>query len=100
MESVLVEMGTRINSQNAEKNTIDKQKRSAFVFINTESDDSHLAVSDLKKIEAVKELYLANGAYDIIAKVSGESFEHLRDIVQSRIRNLSNVKSTLTLTII
>lgn len=100
MENVFIEMGPEIVSQCAEKRTYSKPKRSAFVFITTESDASYLAIDDLKKIDAVKEVYIAHGAYDIIAKVSGESFDHLREIVQSRIRNLSNIKSTLTLTII
>jgi DNA-binding Lrp family transcriptional regulator len=100
LENVFVEMGPEIGGQYAEKETFEQHKRSAFVFITTESDASYLEIDDLKKIDAVKEVYLAHGAYDIVAKVSGESFDHLREIVQSRIRNLSNIKSTLTLTII
>ena len=61
---------------------------------------SHLALEDLRKIDAVKEVYLSHGAYDLVAKVSGESFENIRDIVQSRIKNLSNIRSTLILTVI
>ena len=93
-------MGAEISSQYSEEEAIAKPKRSAFVFITTESDASHMALEDLRKIAEVKEVYLARGAYDLVAKVSGESFDHLREIVQSRIRNLSNVKSTLTLTVI
>lgn len=96
----MVDMGTEISSKYSEEETFNKPKRSAFVFITTESEASHLALEDLRKIEEVKEVYLAHGAYDLVAKVSGESFEHLREIVQSRIRNLSNIKSTLTLTVI
>jgi DNA-binding Lrp family transcriptional regulator len=100
LEKVFVEMGPEIGGQYAEKENFDKHKRSAFVFITTELEANYLAIEDLKKIDAVKEVYLAHGAYDIVAKVSAESFDHVREIVQSRIRNLSNVKSTLTLTII
>lgn len=64
------------------------------------ADGTHLTLEDLRKIDEVKEVYLAHGAYDLIAKVSGESFDQLREIVYTRIRNLSNIKSTLTLTII
>ena len=92
-------MGTAISSRYSEEK-IEKPKRSAFVFITTESDACHIAVEDLRKIDEVKEVYLAHGAYDIVAKVTGESFDHLREIVESRIRNLSNIKSTLTLTLI
>ena len=79
---------------------MDKPKRSAFVFITTDADSSHLALEDLRTIDEIKEVYLAHGAYDLIAKVSGESFENLREIVHKRIGNLSSIKSTLTLTII
>ena len=100
LENVFVEMKPEIGGQYPEKETFDKHKRSAFVFITTESEANYLAINDLKKIDAVKEVYLAHGAYDIVAKVSAESFDHVREIVQSRIGNLSNIKSTLTLTII
>ncbi len=100
MENVLVDMGAKISSKYSEEETFNKPKRSAFVFITTESDDSHLALEDLRKIDEVKEVYLAHGAYDLVVKVSGESFDYLREIVSTRIRNLSNIKSTLTLTLI
>ena len=54
----------------------------ALLFLSLhESDSSHVALEDLRKIDEVKEVYLAHGAYDLIAKVSGESFDHLREIV-------------------
>ncbi len=93
-------MGTEFSSRYSENEVSTKPKRSAFVFITAESDACHVAIEDLRKISEVKEVYLAHGAYDIVAKVTGESFEHLKEIVESRIRNLSNIKSTLTLTLI
>jgi len=78
----------------------EKPKRSAFVFITADSDSSRLALEDLKRIDEVQEVYLARGAYDIVAKISGESLEHLREDVLKKIRNLSSIKSTLTLTIV
>jgi DNA-binding Lrp family transcriptional regulator len=100
LENVLVDMDAEISSKYSEQETFNKPKRSAFVFITTESEASHLALEDLRKIVEVKEVYLARGAYDLVAKVSGESFDHLREIVSTRIRNLSYIKSTLTLTLI
>ncbi len=100
MENVFVDMGTEISSSFSEKKPSVKPKRSAFVFITTESDESYLTLEDLRKIDEVKEVYLARGAYDLVAKVSGESFDHLREIVHTRIGNLSNIRSTLTLTLI
>ena len=99
MENVFVDVGAEVFSKISEK-AVEKTKRSAFVFITTESDSSYLALEDLRKIDEVKEIYLAHGAYDLVAKLSGESFDHLREVVHTRIRNLSNIKSTLTLTVI
>lgn len=77
-----------------------KQKRSAFIFITTQSNECQEAFEDIRKINSVDEVYLSRGAYDIIAKVSGESLEFLREEVLKQIRNISSIKSTLTLTVI
>lgn len=77
-----------------------KPKRSAFVFITAESDCCADAFEDLKLIDGVEEVYLSRGAYDIVAKVNGDSLEHLREVIFKRIKNLTSIKSTLTLTVI
>jgi DNA-binding Lrp family transcriptional regulator len=100
LESIFVGMGEEVGSEYSEENIFKKPKRSAFVFITTESDSSSMALEDLRKIREVEEVYLAHGAYDLVAKVSGESFDHLREITLRQIRNLSSVKSTLTLTLV
>ena len=78
----------------------EKPKRSAFVFITAESDSTNLALEDLRKIDAVAEVYLARGEYDLVAKIKGESLAFLTENVLKRIKNLSSIKSTLTLTLI
>ena len=93
-------MGTAVSSQFIREESGGKPKRSAFVFITTDPDAGNGALEGLRQIAEVKEVYLAHGAYDIVAKITGESFDALREIVQSRIKNLRNIKSTLTLTII
>jgi DNA-binding Lrp family transcriptional regulator len=100
LENVFVDMGTEVNSQFSREEPVAKPKRSAFVFITTDSDGGHGALEGLRQIAEVQEVYLAHGAYDIVAKVTGESFDALREIVQSRIKNMRNIKSALTLTII
>jgi DNA-binding Lrp family transcriptional regulator len=100
LESIFVDKGEEVGSEYSEENISKKPKRSAFVFITTESDASIMALEDLRKISEVEEVYLANGAYDLVAKVSGESFDHLREIELKQIRDLSSIKSTLTLTIV
>ena len=98
MENVLVEQRPIINATGEVPGL--KPKRSAFIFITAESESSHMALADLKKIDEVQEVYLSLGAYDLVAKVRGESLDDIRDSVLKRIRNISSIKSTLTLTII
>ena len=94
------DLGNQTSSQPTEEATYERLRRSAFVFITTELDSSQAAIDDLRKIDEVNEVYLSHGVYDLIAKVSSDSIDHLREIVQKRIRNLCNVKSALTLTIV
>jgi DNA-binding Lrp family transcriptional regulator len=77
-----------------------KPLRQAYVFINTETETYAAALEDLKRIEGVEEVYSSRGMYDIIARVSGDSLENLRDLVFRRIKNIENIKSTLTLMVI
>ena len=78
-------MGATIDIKSAMDKT-QTSMRQAFVFITAEPDSSKGAIEDLKKVEGVVELYNSGGAYDIIAKVNGESLEHLRDIILNRLR--------------
>jgi DNA-binding Lrp family transcriptional regulator len=75
-------------------------KRHAFVFITTEPDSMKRVIKDLKQVNGITELYPANGVYDIVAKASGESLEHLREVVLKNIKKLDSINSTLTLLVI
>ena len=99
MENVFVDRAATISASASDEAPL-KLKRSAFVFITADSESSHIALEDLRRMSEVQEVYLARGAYDLVAKVSGESLEHLREDVLKRIRGLHSVKSTLTLTVI
>ena len=54
-------------------------------------------LSELKSLESVKEIRGLFGSYDIIVKLEATSEEELKDIVVSKIRNLKNIRTTLTL---
>jgi DNA-binding Lrp family transcriptional regulator len=99
LENVFVDRTATISAIASDEAHL-KPKRSAFVFITADSESSHIALEGLRKMAEVQEVYLAHGAYDLVAKVSGESLEHLREDVLKRIRSLHSVKSTLTLTVI
>ncbi len=99
LENVFIDLGAQINAVYPE-GEIMKLKRNAFVFINAEPNAGKSTFDDLKKVEGVKEMCLSNGAYDYVVKVSGESLDHLREIICKQIKNLSNIKLTLTLMVI
>jgi len=71
----------------------------AFVLINVESGSEEEIIEKLKKVPGVIEAYYSYGVYDIIAKVRADSMERLKDMVTRNIRNINNVRSTLTLII-
>jgi DNA-binding Lrp family transcriptional regulator len=103
LEEVFAEMhGAQISSSFPveQSRSEEKLERSAFVFITAELGSSNAAFEDLRQIDGVKEIYYSRGAYDLIAKVSGKSMEHLREIVFRQIKSLSSIKATLTLTVI
>jgi DNA-binding Lrp family transcriptional regulator len=100
LENAFADLSTQTNAEFFERESFEKPKRNAFVFITAEPDSSQIALEDLKHIGEVKEVYLSYGTYDIVAKVSGESLEHLREIVSKQIKNLSSIRSALTLMVI
>jgi DNA-binding Lrp family transcriptional regulator len=71
----------------------------AFVLINAELGKEERILKELRSIESVKEAHFVYGVYDIIAKVEAESMEKLKEIVTFKIRRLTDVRSTLTMTV-
>lgn len=72
----------------------------AFVLINTEIGTESEVLEALKKIDAVKEAYTTYGVYDVVAKVSADTMENLKEIVTWNVRRLNKVRSTLTMIVI
>jgi DNA-binding Lrp family transcriptional regulator len=71
----------------------------AFVLINAELGKEKGILKELRSISSVKEAHFVYGVYDIIAKVEAESMEKLKEIVTFKIRRLTDVRSTLTMTV-
>ena len=69
----------------------------AFVLINVESGTEEEVIKDLRAIDGVVESYFSYGVYDIISKVKADSLDALKDLITLRVRNISKVRSTLTL---
>jgi DNA-binding Lrp family transcriptional regulator len=71
----------------------------AFVLINAELGKEESILKELRSIDNVKEAHFVYGVYDIIAKVEGDTMEKLKEIVTFKIRRLTDVRSTLTMTV-
>ena len=70
----------------------------AFVLINCELGSEEHIISELKTFSDVKKVQGTFGAYDIIAEVSSESIEKIRETITWKIRKIEKIRSTLTLT--
>jgi len=99
LENVFAETA-QINAVSSDSESFERPTRKAFVFITTEPDSCKTAFEDLKQLDCVSEVYLSHGVYDIVAKVTGESLEHLRESALRKIKSIDSIKSVLTLTVI
>ena len=72
----------------------------AFVLVNAELGAENELLNQLKAIEHVKYVYVLYGAYDLVVKVEASDSETLKKTISNNIRQLKNVRSTLTMTVI
>ena len=70
----------------------------AFVLINCELGSEEQIILELKTFSDVKEVQGTFGAYDIIAMISSETVEKIRETISWKIRKIEKIRSTLTLT--
>lgn len=71
----------------------------AFVLINAELGKEKDILKELRNMSNIKEAHLVYGVYDIIAKIETEGADALKEIIASKIRRISDVRSTLTMTV-
>ena len=71
--------------------------RTAFVLISCRSGAEQDVLEKLKKMESVKEAYIVYGVYDLLVVVKAESSEKVKEMIQSKIRKMENVTSTVTM---
>ena len=69
----------------------------AYVLINCKLGSEEDVIEELKHIDYVKDVQGTFGAYDIVAKLSSEKKESLRQAITWQIRKIGAVRSTLTL---
>ena len=71
-----------------------------FVLLNCDLGAEDYIVDELNHIPSVIQAYVAFGAYDIIAEIDAETQEIFEETVSSKIRQLSRVVSTMTLSVV
>jgi DNA-binding Lrp family transcriptional regulator len=72
----------------------------AFVFINTEPASMPEVLKEIRTIEEVKEAEMVYGVFDIVAKVTTETMDQLKQTITFKIRMLPNVLTTNTLLVV
>jgi DNA-binding Lrp family transcriptional regulator len=74
--------------------------REAFVCINASPGSVEEVFEEVKACREVQEAFRVHGVYDIIARVSGETFEELNHVVNERIKRLGEVQTILSMLLI
>jgi DNA-binding Lrp family transcriptional regulator len=74
--------------------------REAFVCINASPGSIEDVFEEVKTCRGVLEAFRVHGVYDIIARVSGETFEELNYIVNERIKRLGEVQTILSMLLV
>src|SRR5512134_596348 len=69
----------------------------AFVLMNAELGSEDSIVTELNKLEGVREVYQVYGVYDIVAQVEADTMEKVKETITWKLRKLNGVKSTLTM---
>jgi DNA-binding Lrp family transcriptional regulator len=82
--------------QYKQKQPFDPSKYTAFVFIEPDWGFEDSVLTELDKIDAVKERASVYGVYTIIARVQTLTLDELKGTVKEKIRKIGNVHSTLT----
>lgn len=72
----------------------------AFVLLNAELGKENELLTEVRAIAHVKYVYVLYGAYDLVVKIEAPDSETLKKTISSQIRQLKNVRSTLTMTVI
>lgn len=70
------------------------------MLINTEIGSESEVLKTLKDVEGVIEAYAVYGVYDVVAKITAETMDKLKEIVTWRVRRLDKVRSTLTMIVV
>ena len=67
------------------------------MLISCEIGEEQTVHSKLSEIPEVKNCLITYGSYDIVAEFETESSQEMKDVINSKIRKLENIRSTITL---
>ncbi|HSF27999.1 MAG TPA: Lrp/AsnC ligand binding domain-containing protein [Nitrosopumilaceae archaeon] len=66
-------------------------------MISCELGQEKRIVDELKSLVTVKEVRETIGSYDIVVKMESNSESKIKETINSKIQNITNIRSTLTL---
>lgn len=69
-----------------------------YILINCDLGSEVDIINEFMKIPEVNEVRGTYGVYDIFVKLQGDTREALEDIITHKIRKMSKIRSTVTLT--
>ena len=72
----------------------------AYVLVQSTNGHEMEVLSELLKIQFVKEAKGTFGYYDILVKIEGDSEKEVEKIITKKIRKIKNVNMTTTLSVI
>jgi len=69
----------------------------AFVLLNVQSGTDEEVAEKIRGTPSVKEVSRIYGIYDLILRVEVENLNEIKALVESKLRRMPEVKSTLTM---
>jgi len=69
----------------------------AFVLIMTKTGKEKEVISELQRMDGIKEAWAVYGDYDIIAKATVSDLDRLNSLLLQKIRSITNISMTSTL---
>ena len=69
----------------------------AYVLINCESGSESVIIRELKRLSQVVEVSKVDGSYDLIAKVTADTVDKVKEVISLKIRGFEQIRTTLTL---
>ena len=74
-----------------------KVKPTAYVLINCDLDHKDEVMMNVGQLPGIIELADLDAAYDILVKLSVETFEELKETVKGHLRKMPHISNTLVL---